>query len=139
MRSRDEVKAAEAVVEGFFEAMDRQDLGWMQRHVATDPEMVNIGTEADEFWVGGDVIHADTERMFESMTGYHARLRDRHLRLSASGEVAWFAHRMDARIEYDDRFVELRDARFSGVMERRDDVWVLVQTHVSIPEDQTDG
>ena len=124
-----------AVVDGFFRAMDTQDLDWIRRHVATDADMVNIGTESDEYWIGGDVMHAETETMFRTMTGYRAELRDRHLSLSRSGDVAWFAHRMDARIDYGDRSVSLEDARFTGVMERRDGAWVLVQTHVSIPED----
>lgn len=104
----------------------------MERLVAHDAEMVHIGTDADEIWRGWDNLWAATIVQFEDLEAYDATLRD--LTIRCSGDVAWYFHLLDARITSRGTTTTWEGARFTGVFERREGQWKMVQTHVSLPE-----
>jgi len=124
----------EAAIHRFFQAMDMQDLERMADVVAHDAEMVHIGTDTGEVWRGWEELRAATVEQFEELQAYDADVQDLHIQISASGTVAWYAHRLDARIVSDGRVQTWTGARFTGVFERRGGQWKMVQTHVSLPE-----
>lgn len=125
----------EATIEQFFHSMDTQDLELMEKLSAHDKDMIHIGTDTSEIWKGWDALHAATIEQFEGLEYYEAEVKDLQINVSRSGEVAWYAHRLDARIKSRGRDEQVwTGARFTGVMERRNGQWVMVQTHVSLPE-----
>ena len=129
---RTKVKAA---IEQFFRAMDTQDIEAMERLVAHDAEMVHIGTDTGEIWRGGEDLHKATVEQFDGLEYYKAEIKNLQINVAASGEVAWYAHLLDARIKSEGRDEQRwKDARFTGVFEKRGDNWLMVQTHVSLPE-----
>lgn len=127
-------EAVEAAIRQFFRAMDTQHLALMKQVVAHDAEMVHIGTDADEIWRGWDDLWAATLEQFEHLEAYEATLRDLTIHHSRSGDVAWYFHLLDARITSRGTTTTWQGARFTGVFERRDGQWKMVQTHVSLPE-----
>ena len=130
-RPKAEVKTA---IEQFFQAMDTQDLALMKRLVARDAEMVHIGTDAGEIWRGWDHLWRATQEQFEALEYYKAEIHDLTICLSQSDEVAWYFHRLNARIKSAGRPEQVwQGARFTGVFERRAGQWKMVQTHVSNP------
>lgn len=129
--ARHEVKA---VLEVFFRALDTRDMARIEQVVAHDPEMVHIGTARDEIWRGWDSLREATREQFAGLEAYEATIRELTVHLSPGGEVAWYAHLLDARIRSRGREHVWRGARFTGVLERREGRWVMVQTHVSLPE-----
>lgn len=128
-----EAEVREAI-EQFFHAMDTQDVALMERLVAREPGMVHIGTDVGEIWRGWDELREATAEQFEGLEHYKAQIRDLSVRISVSGEVAWYAHLLDARIKSNGKEQTWRGARFTGVFEKRGGQWVMMQTHVSIPE-----
>lgn len=128
---KDEVRST---IEQFFQAMDTQDRNLLERILAHDADMVHIGTEQDEIWKGGDALWTATEEQFQGLEYYKASIRDLTLSIAPSGEVAWYFHLLDARIKSNGTESILQGARFTGVLERREGRWVMVQTHVSLPE-----
>lgn len=126
--------AVEAAIEQFFHAMDTQNLSLMERLVAHDANMVHIGTDEEEIWRGWEELWQATEEQFEGLVSYEASIRDLTVNVARSGDVAWYAHLLDARITSNGRTVMWEGARFTGVFERRDGRWRMVQTHVSLPE-----
>ena len=70
----------------------------MKELVAHDADMVHIGTDVGEHWVGWEELQAATEDQFETLKAYKATLRDLQINLSRSGNVAWYAHLLDATI-----------------------------------------
>lgn len=126
--------AVQTAIEQFFRAMDTQDLALMRRVVAHDAEMVHIGTDAGEIWRGWEVLWRATQKQFETLEYYKADIRNLTITIASSGDVAWYFHRLDARIKSDGRPEQRwQGARFTGVMERREGQWKMVQTHVSNP------
>jgi hypothetical protein len=66
-----------------------------------------------------------------------AEVRDLQIHLSRSGDVAWFSATLDDVVSWDgktDRFGE--NLRWTGVLEKRDSRWAIVQLHASLPVDK---
>lgn len=62
-------------------------------------------------------------------------LRDLRINLSHSGDVAWFSGVMDDIGEWRGEPASMLNTRWTGVLERRDGRWVIVQQHFSwVPE-----
>ena len=58
-------------------------------------------------------------------------IRDLKINLSRSGEVAWFSAILDDINEWKGRPANWEDTRWTGVLEKRDGRWVMVQQHFS--------
>jgi ketosteroid isomerase-like protein len=73
----------------------------------------------DQFWSSDDF----------KATGFE--LRDLRINLARSGDVAWFSGVMDDHGEWQGEPASWLNTRWTGVLERRDDRWVIVQEHFS--------
>jgi len=58
-------------------------------------------------------------------------MRDLRISFSRNGEVAWYATVMDDEGEWKGEAVGWIDTRWTGVLEKRDGRWVIVQQHFS--------
>jgi hypothetical protein len=63
------------------------------------------------------------------------QLRDLYIGVSKSGEAAWFHTRLDDHNLWKGRPANWENARWSGVLEKRDGRWVIVQMHFSFATD----
>lgn len=63
-------------------------------------------------------------------------VRDLRVSFSGSGDTAWFSALLDDRAEWDGRPVAWENTRWTGVLERREDGWVIVQMHFSFASDE---
>jgi hypothetical protein len=63
-------------------------------------------------------------------------IRDMRLDLSRSGDVAWWSCILDDLNEWDGRPGGWKDTRWTGVLEKRDGKWVIVQMHFSFASDK---
>lgn len=58
-------------------------------------------------------------------------IRDLQIGLSRSGDVAWFYCMLDDMGEWDGRPAGWENTRWTGVLEKRDDKWLILQMHFS--------
>jgi len=63
-------------------------------------------------------------------------IRDLRIMISNSGDVAWFSAVVDDEGEFDGKPWGAKDIRWTGVLERRDTKWVIVQQHMSEANDK---
>jgi ketosteroid isomerase-like protein len=63
-------------------------------------------------------------------------VRNLRIHLAESGDVAWFSAILDDCYEWDGQPGCWRDTRWTGVLERRDGRWVVMQNHFSFAADQ---
>lgn len=126
------------MIEQFFEALDTQNLELMKHLIPEDKSMIHIGTGSDEIWKGAEELNRSTEEQFERLEYYKAIIHDLMINISQSEDVAWYFHLLDARIMSGGSETVWNGARFTGVLEKRNGRWFLMQTHVSIPENQQD-
>ena len=65
----------------------------------------------------------------------HFEVKDLRLNLSRSGDVAWYSCFLDDCGEWEGKPIAWENARWTGVLEKRDGKWVIVQMHFSFPND----
>jgi ketosteroid isomerase-like protein len=63
-------------------------------------------------------------------------IRDLRIDVSHSGDVAWWACILDDLGEWDGKPIGWRDTRWTGVLEKRDGRWLIVQMHFSFASDK---
>jgi ketosteroid isomerase-like protein len=63
-------------------------------------------------------------------------IRDLKLVISQSGDVAWFSAIVDDNGEWDGEPWSAKDVRWTGVLEKRNEKWVIVQQHMSEAKDK---
>jgi ketosteroid isomerase-like protein len=62
-------------------------------------------------------------------------IRDLRITLSRAGDVSWFSAILDDCGEWDGKPSCWKDTRWTGVLEKRDGTWVIVQMHFSFAKD----
>lgn len=135
MSSKEE-RDIESVIRNFFLALDTQNLDLMRRVVGRKEGMLHIGTDADEVWRGWQELRKATAEQFKNLEYYKADIRNLNINIADSGDVAWYFHHLQARIKSGGVEHVMEGARFTGVLEKKDDRWVILQTHVSIPQSE---
>lgn len=63
-------------------------------------------------------------------------LKDLTINLSKSGDVAWFYCILDDINEWKGKPANWENARWTGVLEKRNEKWVIVQQHFSFAKDE---
>jgi len=74
--------------------------------------------------------------MLDDFKAIRFEIRDLHVNLSQSGDVAWYHARLDDYNEWKGQPANWEDVRWTGVLEKRDGRWVIVQMHFSSPTDR---
>ncbi|GEM_PF-895081 len=63
-------------------------------------------------------------------------MRDLRIDFSRTGDVAWWSCILDDLGEWDGRPIGWKDTRWTGVIEKRDGKWLIVQMHFSFASDK---
>lgn len=122
----------------FLEKMIRDSIAWA---VAKDrPLLESLITHEEDLFMfnprGFTSGWKEFEKNFEfwmdpRFTATGLDIRDLRITLARTGEAAWFSAVLDDLCEWDGTFVGWKDTRWTGVMEKRDGKWVIVQMHFS--------
>jgi ketosteroid isomerase-like protein len=101
-----------------------------------DPDFFIFHPDSKHTVVGWEPM----EKAFEAFmsprfkaTGYE--IRDLRINLARCGEVAWYSAILDDCGEWDGKPGCWKDTRWTGVLEKRDGRWVIVQMHFSFAKD----
>jgi hypothetical protein len=106
--------------------------------MAHDPDFFIFHPNAAGTVVGYDAFESLFDRALMNpafkATGYE--IRDLRVNLSRGLDVAWFSAVLDDCGEWNGKPSCWRDTRWTGVLEKRDGRWVVVQMHFSFPSEQ---
>ena len=72
------------------------------------------------------------EIQFASYEDTEVTTRDQVIRVNSGGEAAWFSEVIDMNLTAGGEAVEVPGMRFTGVLEKRNGTWVIVQIHASM-------
>lgn len=119
-----------AAFEAFQQASGQQDMDRLLALFAPDPDLVLIGTGADELAVGVAEVKKLYER--EVAQDHTSTWEVAWSSVSAAGSVAWMAMRGVLHIGAagQESHVPLR---ITAVLEQREGTWLVVQGHTSLP------
>lgn len=126
-----------AVLEAYSDTLAARDMAGMLALFADDADVVLFGSGADERRVGKEALRVQAERDWSQSEAM--ALKYQWSSVSAAGSVAWASTELTVSARINGDSVEL-PARFSVVLQRRGENWLIVQGHFSIPaRDQADG
>lgn len=126
---RQKVRAA---MEEINAAWETEDMETFSRLVAHDEDMVNFGSDVADRWVGWDALKKGLGQQFEVFSKTKVTPRHTDIHLAESGRLAWLSQAMGIKTEFLGNPVEL-EARITGVFEKRENDWLMVQFHYSVP------
>lgn len=121
------------VLEKYVIANEKQDIDLVYEIWAADPNIVVLGTNSDEKIVGWDQIKDQLQRQFDSFQDTYISVRDQVVNINETGNTAWFSEIMNYNYIYQGEALQFEGLRFTGVLEKKDGEWYIVQSHISIP------
>ena len=124
----------QSVLEEFIRAWETKNMEKISKIWAHDDDMINFGTDAAERWVGWESLKEKYRQMFESFEKIDFTISNQSIKVSESGTVAWYSENMDGDFVVKGEQVGVKGLRITGVLEKRNGNWVIVQRHVSLPE-----
>lgn len=125
--------AIRSVFNQVVQAYKSLDLGSLSKLFAQDEDLVVIGTSAAEQFFGFESWRKATKQGFEVIKVYDISLRDVAVKIHKSGEVARVSLLCDFVGTVRDQLSIQPGIRVTGVLEKRNGSWVIVQWHASIP------
>ncbi len=101
--------------------------------MAQDEDLVVIWTGGNTTVIGWrNYVKLYDDWMGPRFKATHTEVRDLRIKLSKSGDVAWFFAMLDDLGEWDGKPSGDRNIRWTGVLEKRNGKWVIVQEHGSV-------
>jgi ketosteroid isomerase-like protein len=99
--------------------------------VAQHSGSVFLDNQPDGVYIGPEQIRQMYERDFSHIKG--ADLKFTWLRISSQGNIAWFASESEVTVDLGKKKPTF-PARWTGVLEKRNGQWLIVQSHISYPK-----
>lgn len=121
------------VVDQLEEFLETEDMELLSKIFAHDSDMVNFGTDAAERIVGWEPLKELLQKQNASYENTKLTVKDQVIQVNKTGNTAWFSEIVDWDLVAQGQAVNLQGSRFTGVMEKRNGNWVIVQFHASIP------
>jgi len=121
----------QSVLDQYVQAFETEDMELMSKIFAHDEDMVAVG--AGGRWVGWEKWKEEFIEAFESFDDIDISVMNQVIKVHVSGNVAWFSEIEDWNFVAQGEADSLEGVRFTGVLEKRDGNWVIVQFHISIP------
>ncbi len=114
-----------------------KDFDLMYSTMADDPDLFYFSPDS-KGTIHGIEEHRKLSAIWRDPTSKYLRHEIRGLRihLHPSGEVAWYSAILDDCGEYGGQQGCWKDTRWTGVLEKRDGRWVIMQMHFSFAADQ---
>jgi uncharacterized protein (TIGR02246 family) len=118
------------VINKYLEAYQNRDLEGFASLFVPDSDQIHFGTGADEKRIGRDEIKVQAERDWAQTEALAFNLTWHQI--SAAGPVAWIAAESLGQGQVGGQTFAF-PMRMTGVVEKRGDEWLLVQSHASLP------
>lgn len=118
------------VVRQWFEAFAKGDIAGVLAFVAPDPDVVIIGTEKNDKCIGLLELKTAAERAFAETKGASVKIGWHSV--STAGSLAWVAADVTFQGKTSKGEIYL-PLRYTGVLEKRGNRWIIVQSHDSLP------
>ncbi len=127
-----EKASVQSVLDRWLQANRDKDIESYMKIFAPDEDIVNLGVSGER-WIGWEALKERTMRSYDAIDKIDFSIRDRVIKVHASGKVAWFFLALDINFIFQGEAISVEKVRLTGVLEKRDENWVVVQSHASVP------
>lgn len=133
-KSRETEEVTKAINNVFGWAVTK-DFDLFFRTIADDSDFISV-TPYKRVKLGVEAVKQDTSFWADAkFKAIRHEVNDLKIVFSRSGEVAWFYCVLDDINEWDGRPANWEKVRWTGVLEKRDGSWRVVQQHFSWPKE----
>ena len=134
------ISEVQLVLERYVLANESKSIDLLKEVWAQDEDIVIFGTDSDEKLMGWTQVKNTFQKQFENFEETYISVTDQNIRINCDGKTAWFSEILN----YNYTTVEgtskrFEGIRFTGVLEKRDGNWLIVQSHMSIPYDSMEN
>ncbi len=130
---KDDQLAIENLLEQYVIANERQDFDLIQDIWAPNSDIILYGTDSEDQLMGWINIKSAVKNQFSQISETYISVSDQFIKLNCSGNTAWFAERLTYNFIYKGEARVYNGLRFTGVVEKIEGKWMLVQAHLSLP------
>ena len=125
-----------AVVDDFQKFWETKDMNLFSRIMAHDADMVNYGSDENGIFIGWDALKDSIQKILQTIEKTKITVKNQFIKIDKDANAAWFAEIWDWDLIYGGQPVKIQGQRFTGVLEKRNGNWVIVQFHNSVPVTQ---
>src|SRR5512135_3170722 len=93
------------VMDDYAKACGKKDVDALMDMFVPEEDLVNIGTQGDEWWVGRDALRRGFERMFAEAEGITVKYED--LTAGSAGPVCWVSAKATFGMTVDGKRMEI--------------------------------
>ena len=122
------------VIQKLLESYQVEDMELHASVMAQDEDMVSFGTDIAEHHVGWEAWKESHLAQWAAIDKTEITSTDLVVFLAETGNVAWFSDITNWSFVIQSDTMTINNARLTGVLEKRDDIWKIVQIHASIPQ-----
>jgi len=130
---RDDKLAIENLLEQYVIANEKQDFALIQKIWAPDTDIILYGTDSDDRLMGWINIKNAVKDQFSQISETYISVSDQYIKVNCTGNTGWFAESLNYNFIYKGQARTYEGLRFTGVVQKIDDQWLLVQAHLSVP------
>lgn len=134
-----EIEAVSTVLERYIIGNETKQMELIRKVWAPDPDIMVFGTDSDERLMGWDAIRQAVEEQFRQFEDTYIAMNDLLIKVNETCNTAWFSANLHYNYVAAGKAVSYEGLRFTGVLEKRQGQWYIVQSHISIPADAKQG
>jgi len=121
------------VLDNFNKAHESRNLDLLMTCFSDKPDILILGTDENELWVDKVSMAESQKRAYETFNTVKLSVRDKILKMCKSGGQAWFYMKVNWFVESEGEQFTFDGIRTTGVLEKNNDKWQIVQIHTSMP------
>ena len=126
-----EKQLVEKVIHGSIGWAKNKDIKLLYSIIANDTSFIEVHPEEKVVRGFEDFKKAEKFWMNPDFKAIRYEIKDLSINFSNSGDVAWFFCMLDDINEWKGRPANWENTRWTGVLEKRNGKWVIVQQHFS--------
>jgi hypothetical protein len=114
-----------------------KDLDRLFSIVAQDEDFFIFHPDSKSTIIGFEAFKQLGERVWmkDAFRATDFAVKELRINFAASGLVAWYSAFLDDHAEWNGKPAGWDNVRWTGVLEKRDGRWIIVQMHFSFPQD----
>lgn len=131
---QEELSNIQLLLEKHVIANETKNIHLIKEIWAPKEDIVIFGTDSDEKLQGWTQIRNTFMKQFEMFEEAYLSVSNQKINLDCDGNTAWFSQIMNYNYTTTDGVAKrFEGIRFTGVLEKIDGKWYIVQSHMSIP------
>jgi ketosteroid isomerase-like protein len=128
-----DLTAIRTVLEQYTIARENEDINMVEKVWSNDEDIILIGTDSDENFVGWEQIRKAIQKQFGSFENVLISITDQKIQTDLDGRTAWFSQTLNYNFIYNSIAMTYEGIRSTGVLRKQDGKWKIIQVHLSVP------